>query len=262
MAVLRVTEVLNPYDGRHVDLVLDRAPTGSLTVYANRTPETPGEEALAIDLGGKRYRVTSPFPAPDESAPELTYFTVEDSAGLSVWRDEDGYLQGQAAAWIGNTREDELTDVMKQLRWRLQDNAVGIEARLRAIEPEITLKQIIWGMEEALETYPSMEIDQVALSEPYEGTNRFRIASVKADIFGYIVHQAPTVEAELITAFGRAVQRILNQEAYEQMTLLGGQLLVSCQAQDLGFDNNIWNGTRFVSSFNLSWSGQYGESIP
>lgn len=262
MAVLKVIEVINPYNGRTVDVRLDREPVGQVAFHASRVPDGPGIPMNWTDLGGNRYRLANPFPAPEDSAPELVYITAVDAEGPSVYRDGDGYLCGQAAAWIGRTREDELTDVMKQLRRRIEDNRAGIEARLRAIEPNITVKQIIWGMGEKLETYPAIEINQVGLSEPYEGTNRFRIAQVRAEIFGYIVHQVPTVEAELITAFGRAVQKILNQEAYEQMVLLGGQVLAACQARDLGFDNNIWNGTRFVSSFNLTWTGEYGETIP
>ena len=261
MSLLRITKVENPYNGTSVDIELDRDPQGPLSVLVGRLPDPVGGEAQIRSLGSKRYRVMSPFPVEGGNPPELAYLVAHDDQGYSAYRDNEGYLQGLRAAWIGHTREDELTDVMTQLWRRIVDNRAGIEARLQAIEPNSTLKQIIWGMGEKIETYPAMEINQVGLSEPYEGAHRFRIARVQAEIYGYIVHQTPTVEAELITAFGRATQRILNQEAYEQMELQGGQVLAACQAQDLSFDNNIWNGQRWVSSFSLSWVGEYGEVI-
>lgn len=277
VAVLRITEVINPYNGQTVDIQLDRSPIvgggDTFKVYASRVPDDYGEECVAVPTPTEnRFRVRTPYPVPDGTAPELLYFTVYDVEGYSVHRDTAdaacpdgiGNLIGQASAWVGHTREDELTDVMKALWRRIVDNKNGIESRLRAIEPSITLKQIIWGMGERIDNYPAIEINQVALSEPYEGAHRFRIAKVEAELFGYIVHQVPTIESELVTAFGRAVQRILNQEAYEQMDLVGGHSLAMCMAETLSFDNNVWDGglKRFVSSWSLSWRGEYGESIP
>jgi len=261
VSVLQIVKVVNPYNGVSVDIEFDRPPADLVQVFVSRVPEECGIETIIHDLGSKRYRVISPFPVAASNPPELAYLTAEDAEGYSTYRNDDGRLVGQAAAWIGHTREDELTDVMKRLWGRIVDNKVGIEARLQAIQPDTTIKQIVWGMGEKLETYPAMEINQVGLSEPYAGAHRYRIATVRADIYGYIVHQNPTVESELITAFGRAVQKILNQEAYEQMELQGGQTLAMCQAQDLQFDANIWDGRRWVSSFSLAWTGDCGEVI-
>jgi len=267
MARLVVTEVLNPHNGLSVDLQFDRAPEGTLQVYVARMPRETGLPAASVQPvqgAANRYRVVHPYPQPVDRESELMYFTAVDDQGASVWEDEAGYLHGQAAAWIGCAAEDILTDIMKQLWRRIVDNRAGIEARLREIEPSVTLKQIIWGMGERIEAYPAIEINQVSFSEPYAAVPRVRAASVRADIYGYIVHQTPTVEAELITAFGRAVQRILNQEAYEEMTLLSGATLALCQAQDLAFDNNVWGGqalARFISSFSLSWTGETLETI-
>ncbi len=224
-------------------------------------PDEYGTAAAINQIAAQRYRVTLPY-SNDEAAPRLLYFTAHDDQGYSTYRDSQGYIQGQAAAWIGKTTEDELTDIMKRLRRRIVDNKVGIEARLREIEPNITLKQIVWGMGEKIESYPSIEINQAALRETYEGTDYFRLVSAEAQLFGYIVHQIPTIEAELVSAFGRAVQKILNQKSYEQMTLANGQVLTRCQAQNLAFDNNIWDGQRFVSSWSLDWSGEFGETLP
>lgn len=268
MAVPRIVQIANPLDGTSVILTLAAAPTGTPHFYVSRIPGAPGEpaleqmvEAIFDPYPNNGYRVYVPWPVDAQSAPEVFHFLVKDDAGWSVSRDVNGYLQGIKAAWVGHNESDEVCDIMRQLLWRVIDNRDAINARLQQIEPDCTLQQVMWGMGLKLTAYPCIEINLVQHSEPYEVAPMGRLARVRADLYGYIVHQRETVQAELCAAFGRALQRVLNQEGYEQMVACN-KVLAGCQAESLNFDNNIWNGERFVDSFTLSWGGQYGEYIP
>lgn len=268
MPTPQITSLVNPLDGRTVEITLAAAPSGTLHVYASRLPGAPGEdaldaweEALIDSLGSNTYRVYVPWPVSLDSAPEPFHFIAQDNVGYSVSRDALGNLVGQKCAWVGHTNSDDFSAIMEQLHQRVLDNRDAITARLQQIEPDSVLQQVIWGMGQKLTAYPCIEINHVALAEPYEVAPMGRLARVQAELYGYVVHQVETVQARLGAAFGRALQHILNQEGYEQMRI-GNKIVTACQATTLKFDNNVWNGEKFVDSFSLAWEGQYGEYLP
>lgn len=250
MAKPVIVSLVNNRDNLTCTAVLAAPPTGAIGFRASPIPEEVGSllGAGSVEvISPTEYRLTPPPPETEGPYPtRLVYVRAEDDSGQSA----------PAAVWIGSLDEDDVVEVMEKLRDRIWNNKAGIEARLRVYYPQIELKQVIYGLFAQITEYPCIEIVQQELNEPFYMTAWTRRHEITAEICGYLAYDEPRSEEKLSAAFGRAVQRILNQRDYEQMRLASGIVLTGCQAQDLVFDRTFSNG-RFFASWRMLWRGEY-----
>jgi hypothetical protein len=274
MARLHLTSATNAGDGVHVEVTLDRAPTGDATFYASRTPPnlraSPpyyGEEVTAEGGPTTWTLVMPPETYVGTGRPARLFYVTAADAGeppedrYSCYLTPAGELEGASAVWVAVSDLEDIDDVALQLLQILKDNRRGIEVRLQQVEPGITVKQIVYGLPERIESYPSICVAQATFSEQYQGPDYMRLANVSAELYGYIAHDNPTTQERLVGTFGRAVQRILNQVAYETIELTSGVVLTYCEAPSLTFGDH-WNGQRFIANWVCGWQARTALTEP
>jgi len=273
MARIHIISVGNVKDSVSVDVEADRVPTGVISFFARRTPPDPasgkyGDACAKTDLSPTKWRVTLPaevYVGAGRPA-RLFYITAKDGGEqpadqYSAYLTPAGELEGAGAVWVGISDVEDIDEIALILVKILKDNRKGIESRMQQIEAGTTVKQIVYGLPERIESYPAICVAQANFQEQYAGPDYMRMANVGAEVYGYIAHDSPTTQERLVAVFGRAVQRILNQIAYETIELSTDVTITYCEAPSLQFGDQ-WNGQRFLATWVCGWQARLALTEP
>lgn len=250
MAAPVITAIVNVKDGIKCDVTLDRTLGASPAFKIGRIPSAVTTAAAAFVLqSGTTYRVTAKNTAAE--ARELWYIIATDVQGDSA----------AEAVWIRlNTDDIDINEVGKKLASVLVDNRKGIEKAMRSVYASATLGPVAFGGAFRNEKGLHIAVNPGALSEEYYAAPFYRLDQLSFLVQGYFIHESPTLEIELISAAGRAAHLILGQQAYETITLSSGLVIsgiqgVSPTQLQIG---DVYDGQRFIASFQFSWHGEWG----
>jgi len=137
---LVLSSLVDAGDNNHASITVLGTPNGSISFLAGRTPEV--SLASSVTATG-----TGPY-----------VVALGNPGCWFVWvQDGDGESVTPAAVWIGGI-DSILNDIGTKLRDILWSLAPGIEAALRKIYPDVTLKQACFGYDQQADQYPAIVV--------------------------------------------------------------------------------------------------------
>lgn len=236
-----ISSLVDAGDKKSATLTLQGTPSGALSFVFGRTADVSKAVPCVFD-GANPYVLDLGAPGP-----------------WCVWaKDSNGTSALPAGLWIGGV-ERYAREIGKTLRDSvLKFNQVLIEAALAniygaaATGSPATLKQVVYGFEGAVDAFPAIIIQKPNwrnewITAPYgmKTTFRYMISCV-------VEHNDETSELDEVMDFANAVQEILNQVPYVDLTLPSGLTVQNCYASE--GNAGVFNlGDRWASAGNLIW---------
>jgi hypothetical protein len=236
---IAIDSISNAMNGTGATVVITGTPSGAVQFKASRMPNYSTAVGVS-SFGTGPYTVTLPNPG-------LWYVWAFDSSGVVA---EPG------AVWASSSNISELEAVGLKIRDILRDNKKGIEAILRTVYPDSTLKCIHYGSAVLVDDFPAILVrdprDDVEWAFfPYGEIHTYRFT-----IFCLVIHPDEQTEMDFATQFGEAVKFILRQPHYVTITLDSGVVIDNCQVSDIRVDDTDLGGDAAHGAVaSLSWSG-------
>jgi len=157
------------------------------------------------------------------------------------------------AVWISKSDDEDLNECGLFIEQRLVANKKGLEASIRPIYPQATIKQIVYGLGSAVMEFPSIIVSNPSDDTPWRFAPFGSEADFNLQIAVIIQRMDEQTELAAATRLTRAVQRILSQPANLEITLPCGSMLVNARTQAASISERQL-ADRWLSIGILNWS--------
>lgn len=235
-----IKSVTNPLDAATLAVTLDGQPRGTPTFLICRTPDVGLASTASATLTGGVYAVACPHPA-------LWYVWGQDAQGVT---DEP------ICAWCGLSDNPDLDLCGQALANILTQNKAALETALKTYFKSSAIAQIVYGGGAALTDYPAILITKPREQAQYIAMPFVRELTYTLEVMFTILHQDRASMLTAATRLSSRIVEILNQPAYEGLTLPSGTALAFCQCQEGDADEIKYGDNQWAAVGSTVWSGK------
>lgn len=218
-------------------LTIDGTPQGTLQIAVSRTPDGTSETVNCPTITENGYVYATPPPAP------LWFVWLVDDGEQASDHEAIWLYDASVTAGIGN-----------KLRDILLANQKGIEALMRLIQPDITIKQIVYGHQTDVTEFPAILINEGNVRPDYFGVGFLSQYVHSFKIECIVVSEGERSRSELATRMGEATWRILRSPHYDSFLIDGIEVNLG-MVSDAGYTESRTEGGKLTSYAMLQWSG-------
>lgn len=231
-----------------VDVTLNGAPSGAVTLYASRTPDLSTARIVLYTGSAPTLRVSLP-------SADLWYLWARDAIGVAGTEADPS---APLAVLAGNVLPFDVAALGGALAALLLAHKPGLEAALRSIHPSATLKYVQYGFDGDIDRYPSILVGEpswsaqpIGMPVTWEYTVRTKILCLTS------FSTDETNELGYCARFAGVVTRLLNLPAYQRIDLpTGGSWYGSNARQGEARIAVYDDGSKFCGTGTVEWTAQ------
>ena len=240
-ASFAIAKLDNQYDGIHARATLTGTPAADPTFWIARNPDVdPPFQAPANFVSPGVYDIA--FPAP---------------CGWYCWgNDSIGRTSKPIAEWVGLSDNPTLDECGLRLLTLLMDNKPLLDRLAAKYVSGETIKQILYADANMIKTYPSILITKPEVTSVLSFMPMGWIDTYTLTIIVVVAHQDRQSMIRQAARLFNAMQRIINQPAYESLTVGDGTDLSFCQIVRGDADDGLIDEQTWGAVASGVWSGE------